>query len=114
MADNNAINNYTFYDNATSITDTNNAFFNVTSNSSEMNIKFICDGTFQAKLYAGIIDKNTMFPYPCFKLPTFDLITDVISDDTFLYNVDLTGIDYLKIELISLVGSISIIGKAVG
>jgi hypothetical protein len=114
MADNSSISTFTFYKNVTSILDNATNCFNVTSNASEMTIKFICTGTFQAKVYAGIIDKENMYPYPVFKLPDYTMITDIITDSNCLYNVDLSAIDYIKIELVALTGNISVYGKAVG
>jgi len=114
MAGNNSISNHTFFDKATSIGVGKD--FYVTSNASEMNIKFECIGTFQAKITADIHPKNEneFFSYPCIKYPECTLIDDIISDSNAMYNVKITGIDCLRIEIITLNGILSAYGKAVG
>lgn len=113
MAENNSKSNYIFYDSVTSISNTTNAIFSVISDASEMNIVFDCTGTFEAKVYASIFNKNNMKPYPVYKLPDYTMVSS-ITDGSYMYNIDLSGIDYLKVELVSLTGTITVSGKAVG
>jgi len=114
MAENVSKDNYTFYDNVSSINSNTKAIYNVNCDASEMNISFKCTGTFQAKIYAAIMDITDMKAYPCFQLPSFTLIENFITDASCLYNVDISGIDYLKVELISLTGNIIVRAKVVG
>lgn len=113
MAANRSIANRTFFEDVSTVGVSD---FMVLSDASSMNLKFISTGTFTAKITANLSPKSKggFYPYPCFKLPTYDIIQDVITDDKYIYNVDLTGIDYLRIEIVSISGSLSVYGKVVG
>jgi hypothetical protein len=113
MASNRSIDNHTFFKNQTT---TGVSDYMITSDASEMNLKFECTGTFEVKITADIYPKNINIPYlyPCYKQPTYEPITTTITDGTCLYNVNLSAIDYLRIEILSLTGTISIYGKVVG
>jgi len=104
----------TFYENVTTIEEISTSTMHVISDESSMNLEFVCDGTFSAKIYAKVSEKGTFKPYPSFELPSYNLITDTITDDSFIYNIDLTGVEYIKIVLVSLTGTISVYGKVVG
>ena len=112
MAFNNSISSFTFHDKTTTIGD--GAIFEVTGASNTINIEFITNGTFTAKLMAQVIDETKWYPYECFKKPTYDLITDTITDSNYIYSTDMTGISKLKIVITAISGELTVLGKAVG
>lgn len=112
MAVNNPIVNFTFHNKTTNIGD--GKIFNVDGKSDTVNLEFITNGTFTAKLMAQVIDETKWYPYECFKKPTFDLITDTITDSNYIYGVDITGISKLKVVVTAVSGELTVLGKAVG
>lgn len=113
MANNRSIANHVFFENATT---TGKSDYSITSNASQMTLKIIPTGTFQLKITADVSPKSegNLKHYPCYQLPSMTAITDYITDANYLYSIDLTAIDYLRVEIISLTGSLSVYGKAVG
>lgn len=113
MAGNRSLDNHVFFNAATTV---GTSDLTVTSDASSMNLKFVSTGTFQVRITADISPKNSgaMFSYPCFKYPLYEVVSDVITDASFLYNVDLSAIDYLRVEIIAITGALSIYGKVVG
>jgi hypothetical protein len=113
MAANRSISNHIFFENITTTGIGKDLM--VVSDASQMTLKFICTGTFQAKITADISPKECTFKsWACYKNPDNIKITDVISDANPLYTIDLSGIDYLRVELVALTGTISAYGKVVG
>jgi hypothetical protein len=112
MAANRSIDNHTFFENATTIGISD---YMITSDASQMNLEFVCDGTFEAKITADNYPKNVggFYDYPCYKLPSYESMS-TITDDGYLYNVDVSGIDYLRVEILSLTGTLSVYAKVVG
>lgn len=113
MAANRSIDNHTFFKDATS---TGISDYMITSDASSMTLKIVTTDTFQIKITADISPKSegTFKPYPCYQLPDFTTITTGITDANYLYNVDLSGIDYLRVEIVSVTGSVSVYAKVVG
>ena len=103
--------NFTFHNGATQIGNGN--ILTITRDMSSANIQFISTGTFETQIEAQVIDSNIWYPYPCFKLPTYELITSTITDSGFIYNIDLTAISKLRIRLINVSGTLSVYGKVV-
>lgn len=113
MSANRSIANHVFFENTNTIG--LGKEYIVSSDASQMNLKFICSGSFQAKITADIAPKEEIFKaYPCYQIPDFTKITDIITSANYLYNIDLSAIDYLRIEILSLTGTISAYGKVVG
>lgn len=113
MAGNKAMNNWVFYDNATG-TDVGDAIFAIGNDVSTINLEFATNGTFLARVQGGIFDKNHFKPYPCFKLPTLELVSGPIIDGDYFYQIDTTALDFLKIELTQVTGVMLCRGKVVG
>jgi hypothetical protein len=112
MAGNNNLNNHVFHKDSTQIG--TGADFNINYDTSFMNIQFITSGTFVAVLKAKLIDSDTWYPYYSLKVPTGELMSGNITEKSCLYQVDLTAISALRVELTSVDGALSCYGKAVG
>ena len=103
--------NFTFQDNVTTIG--TGKELGIISGMSSMNLQFISSGTFTAQIEAQLIDTNTWYVYPSFKLPTYDLMSSTITDKSSLYNVDLTGITKIRVNLTVVGSPISVYAKVV-
>lgn len=111
MATNNTVKNHTFHDAVTVIGTGED--YKVESKATAMNIEFITTGTFTAKIKAQLINPTKWYPYPCFKLPSYDLIETTITSGNFLYNVDLIGVSEIRVEITAISGTLTVLGKAV-
>jgi len=113
MAANRSLDNYVFFENQST---TGSRDYIVTSDASQIMLKIVSNGTFSIKLTADTSPKSegNLKPYYCFKIPDLTKITDVITDGGYLYSVDLTDIDYLRVEIVSITNTLSIYGKVVG
>lgn len=114
MAANSAINNWVFYNNVTTTEETSTCILDVNNNASTLNIEFITTGTFSAQVLGGIFDKDHFKPYPSFKLPALGLISEEITDGNYFYQVDVVAVDYIKIILTDITGSLTVRAKVVG
>ena len=114
MAANNAIKNHIFYDSVTDTTETSTCILEVNNNASTLNIEFITSGTFSAQIYAATFDKEHFKLYPVFKLPTLQLMSGAIIDGNYFYQVDITGVDYIKVVLTAVTGTLTVRAKVVG
>ena len=114
MAENGSISTVTFFENQTGLGVSKE--FVVESNASTMTLKIAASDTFSIKIWATIEPKEigNFCVYPVIQLPSYSLIEGNIVDGEKLYQIDLIGIDYLKIEIVSLTGTISVYGKVVG
>jgi hypothetical protein len=113
LAGNRSIANHVFFENTTTIEKSD---YMITSDANQMTLKIVATGTFQIKITADISPKSidNFKPYPCYQLPNLTSITDVITDANYLYSIDLTSIDYIRVEILSLTGSLSCYAKVVG
>ena len=116
MAANRKIDGHIFYDNVTTTDESDTCIFSINSDVSTIMLDFKSTGTFSVKLYGSIFDKeNDSFkPYMCFKFPTLDMIDTEITDDSYLYQVDVTAIDYFKVVITAITGSLAVRGRVVG
>lgn len=114
MASNAKIAEHTFYDNVSTTDETDTCVLAINSNLSFLNVDFISTGTFAATVEGAIIDEKNFRPYPSFKLPTYELIKTEITDGRYFYSIDVTGIDYLKIKLTAITGTLTVRGRGVG
>jgi len=116
MAGNIEIDDHVFYDEVSTITETRTAIIDVRNNMSTLMIEFDCDGTFTANILGAIFSK-AFKEIPVIKLQNdaVSLISSSdISDDTYFYQIDVTSLDYVKVILTALTGTITVNGKAVG
>lgn len=113
MAANRSLDNFIFFKDATT---TGSKDYMVTSDASQMMLKIETTGTFSLKLTADNSPKSSgsLKPYACYQIPTMTSITGNITDAGYLYSIDLTSIDYLRVEIVSLTGLLSVYGKVVG
>lgn len=102
---------FTFQDNASSAGTGN--VLSVNSGMSVMKLEFATSGTFTAQIEAQLINQDKWYPYPSFKLPMYDLMSSTITDANYLYEVDLTGITKLRVNLTAVGGSTSVYSRAV-
>lgn len=116
MAANRKIDAHIFYDNVTTTDETETCILPIDSDASTIMLEFKTTGTFTAKLYGSIFDKevDSFKPYVCFKFPSLNIIDNEINDASYLYQVDVTAIDYLKVVLSAVSGSLIVRGKVVG
>jgi len=105
------MNQHTFFENASA---TGTSDYAVVSNQSLMTLKFESTGTFSVKVLVDINPKTKFHPYFGIKFPTLEVLIDTFSDETYLYQIDLHGIDYVQLEITSITGQLSAYGKVVG
>jgi hypothetical protein len=108
---NRAFGNIYFHSNATAIG--NGAIFK-TNGGETMNIifKISSGGTFTAAFEGQIEYNGDWFPIPAANLTTLDIGTTA-SDASAVYQIDLTGLETVRVRLSALSGTITVFGKGV-
>jgi len=106
-----AVANILFHDNVNNI---GTGYELVISNGiSSVNIEFETTGTFNAIFEAKANPNTTIWkPIMGCNLGTLELTTNV-TDKTYIYQVDVTGISLLRVDLTSVSESISVYGRCV-
>jgi len=109
----NVLENFIFHEDNSDIGDGN--ILTITNNMSTVNFEVISsdDNDFEAMVYAQLVDSDRWYNYPCFKLPTYELIDNSFSESGYIYTVDVSAISKIFIRLLSNTGLISIYGKVV-
>lgn len=82
----------------------------------EINLYFSISegGTFTAIVEAYMYETNTWYPWDVYQRPSFTLMNNGISSANNVYNVDVKGIDKLRVNLTAINGTLSCYGKAIG
>lgn len=113
MATNKPIDNIIFFENESTV---GSKDYFVKDDASQMMLKIESTGIFSIKLTADTYPKGTEYfkPYGCYKIPSMTAITDEITDSNYLYSIDLVSIDYLRVEITAITGTVSVYGKVVG
>lgn len=79
-----------------------------------INIEFESEGSFSANFEAKANSVTTIWkPVMAANLATLDLATTA-TDKSYIYQLDLTGISLIRVNLTSVSGSISVYGRFVG
>lgn len=114
MAGNNKIDTFTFHTNTTAIGNGN--IYSVSGHANEMNLffKVSSGGTFNAIVEVYSEETENWYPWDVYQRPSYTLMDNGITNANFIYNVDLTAIDKIRVRLTAITGSLFCYGEVVG
>lgn len=109
-----SINNFVFHNASDGIGNGND--YAVSGNADTMKLEFIqsVDGTFSATVKAQLIDDAKWYTYPIVQCSKTYTIDTVVTDNSYIYEVDLKAISKIRIEITAITGTLSVYGKCVG
>jgi hypothetical protein len=109
----NSISTFTFHDAATTFPDNGETYIN--SRGEIMNLYFSATSTFTANLEGKNSGGSTWFPLIGVNISDTNLaMATTVSDDSYIYQVDISGIDNVRVRLSANAGSVNCIGRVVG
>ena len=121
MAANKQLHNHYFYENVTTIDQVNTGDTWIVSTAPDISTIILgikCTGTFSLQILSTVFDIEddaNYHPHPYLKRTyTWQEGTEYIDSADFNYEIDVTGVDFLKVKLISLSGTLTCKGKCVG
>lgn len=110
MAGNRSISELKFHDNATTIQD--GIVCNITSDASTLSIDFKGTGTFTSVIECKVSYESDWDEIMGVDTKTYDMSTTPSNFNA--WEVDVTGISYVRVRLTSVTGSVTAIGRLVG